>query len=92
MPVEQKRHHEVRMTGREDMSVTGVKQLERFDQDEFLIETVEGELSVKGNGLKLVNLDLDKGVVSLKGKVDHVLYLDSVSKEASKGLLGKLFK
>ncbi|WP_244094358.1 sporulation protein YabP [Jeotgalibacillus salarius] len=93
MPIEQKRQeHEIRMIGRLELSVTGVKQLESFDQEEFLIETVEGMLSIKGSGLKLVNLDLDKGLVSLKGKVDDVLYLDSIGQESSKGLLGKLFR
>lgn len=93
MPIEQKHQdHEIRMIGRVELSVTGVKQLESFDQDEFLIETVEGLLSIKGSGLKLVNLDLDKGLVSLKGKVDDILYLDSTAREPSKGLLGKLFK
>ncbi|WP_227397270.1 sporulation protein YabP [Jeotgalibacillus aurantiacus] len=88
----QKKEHEVRMSGREVLVISGVLQLDSFDNEEFLLETVMGFLSVKGSGLQMINLDLDEGQVSLKGKIDDLLYLDQTGREPSKGLLGKLFR
>ena len=38
------------------------------------------------------NLDVDKGIVSIKGKVYEITYLDENGGEKAKGFFGKLFK
>ena len=51
------------------LDITGVKQVESFDNEEFLLETVMGFLSIRGQNLQMKNLDVDKGIVSIKGKI-----------------------
>ena len=60
--------HDVIMKGRRLLDITGVKQVESFDNEEFLLETVMGFLAIKGENLQMKNLDVDKGIVSIKGK------------------------
>jgi sporulation protein YabP len=84
--------HDLTMRGRRLLEITGVKQVESFDNEEFLLETVMGFLSIRGQNLQMKNLDVDKGIVSIKGKIFDLIYLDDHSGEKAKGFFGKLFK
>ncbi|PLR80247.1 sporulation protein YabP [Bacillus canaveralius] len=84
--------HDVIMRGRRLLEITGVKQVESFDNEEFLLETVMGFLAIKGQNLQMKNLDVDKGVVSIKGKIFDLVYLDEQHGEKAKGLFSKLFR
>jgi len=87
-----KPEHEIIMSKRETLSITGVRQVESFDNEEFLLQTVQGFLSIKGKNLQMVNLDVDKGHVALKGKIDDLLYIDEPGPQEAKGLFSKLFR
>lgn len=80
------------MRGRKTLDITGVKQVESFDNEEFLLETVMGFLSIRGQNLQMKNLDVDKGIVSIKGKVFDLIYLDEHQGDKAKGFFSKLFK
>ncbi|MGX1983829.1 sporulation protein YabP [Thermolongibacillus altinsuensis] len=84
--------HDLIMRGRRLLDITGVKQVESFDNEEFLLETVMGFLSIKGQNLQMKNLDVDKGIVSIKGKIFEIIYLDEQHSEKAKGFFSKLFK
>lgn len=84
--------HDVIMRGRKLLDITGVKQVESFDNQEFLLETAMGFLSIRGQNLQMKNLDVDKGVVSIKGKVFDLEYIDQQSGDKAKGFFSKLFK
>ncbi len=84
--------HDIRLISRKQLDITGVKQVESFDNEEFLLETVMGFLSVRGQNLHMKNLNVDQGIVSIEGKVYDLVYLDQSQQEKSKGLFGKLFK
>ncbi|WP_425457455.1 sporulation protein YabP [Bacillus marasmi] len=84
--------HDVIMRGRRLLEITGVKQVESFDNEEFLLETVMGFLAIKGQNLQMKNLDVDKGIVAIKGKVYELLYLDDQHGEKAKGFFSKLFR
>ena len=80
--------HDISMKGRKLLDITGVKQVESFDNEEFLLETVMGYLAVRGQNLQMKNLDVDKGIVSIKGKVYEITYLDENGGEKAKGFFG----
>ncbi|MDN4076253.1 MULTISPECIES: sporulation protein YabP [Fictibacillus] len=84
--------HDVKMVGRKKLEITGVKQVESFDNEEFLLETTMGFLAIRGTNLKMKNLDVESGMVSIEGKVFDLVYLDQQSGEKTKGFFGKLFK
>ncbi|MDQ0257870.1 sporulation protein YabP [Evansella vedderi] len=84
--------HSITMRGRKTLDITGVKQVESFDNEEFLLETVMGFLSIRGQHLQMKNLDVDEGNVSIQGRIDDLVYLDEQHTGKSKGLFGKLFK
>ncbi|MBO8178336.1 sporulation protein YabP [Aeribacillus pallidus] len=84
--------HDVIMRGRKLLDITGVKQVESFDNEEFLLETVMGFLAIRGQNLQMKNLDVDKGIVSIKGKIYDLVYLDEPQGEKAKGFFSKLFR
>jgi sporulation protein YabP len=84
--------HDVVMRGRRLLDITGVKQVESFDSEEFLLETVMGFLSIRGQNLQMKNLDVEKGIVSIKGKIYDLVYVDEQTNDKSKGFFGKLFR
>ena len=84
--------HDVIMRGRRILDITGVKQVESFDNEEFLLETVMGFLAIRGQNLQMKNLDVDKGIVSIKGKIFDLVYLDEQHGDKAKGFFSKLFR
>ncbi|WP_053216933.1 sporulation protein YabP [Virgibacillus senegalensis] len=84
--------HHIKMNNRRNLEITGVKEVDSFDNEEFLLQTVMGYLIVRGENLQMKNLDVGEGNVSIKGKIHELSYLDEHHGEKAKGLFSKLFK
>ena len=84
-------NHSVTVTERKNIIITGVKKIENFDENEFLMETTMGNLNLKGEGLEIIKLDTYQGNVSIKGKINSISYLDG-EREKESGIFNKLFK
>lgn len=85
--------HVVTLSERKNIVITGVKKIESFDNEEFLMETNMGFIVLKGEELEIIKLDTYQGNVSIKGKIDSMAYLDSNNKKDNdNSLLNKLFK
>ncbi len=86
-------NHNVSITGRKNIVISGVKKIESFDDREFLIETVMGFMNIKGSDLEIIKLDTFQGDVTIKGKIDSLIYLESLNKKnKSDSIFNKLFK
>ena len=86
-------NHTLNMTDRNNINITGVEKVENFDKEDFLLETVMGYLSIKGDGLEMIKLDTIEGKVIIKGKVDSITYLENMKKkEKQESVLNRLFK
>ncbi|MEF2293248.1 sporulation protein YabP [Virgibacillus dokdonensis] len=79
------------MNNRKNLEITGVKEVDSFDNEEFLLETVMGYLIIRGQNLQLKNLDVNDGSVVIKGKIYELSYIDE-QQEKAKGFFSKLFK
>lgn len=83
----------ISLNERKSMMISGVKKIDSFDEEEFLIETSLGYLVVKGESLEIIKLDTYSGNVSIRGKVNMLSYIeDTVKKEKENSLFDKLFK
>ncbi|REB11426.1 sporulation protein YabP [Sporosarcina sp. BI001-red] len=81
--------HVVTMRNRKRMDLTSVKTIDRFDQEEFLVRTSQGMLTIKGEELRIVHLDVDKGLLTLEGTVATLQYDEEET--GSRNFLHKLF-
>ena len=84
--------HSISLTERKNLVVSGVKKIDNFDSNEFLIETSLGYLSIKGSDLEIVKLDTYQGNVSIKGQISNLDYSDNGGKNKEEGFISKLFK
>ena len=75
-------NHGITLVERKNIVISGVKKIESFDSEEFLMETTLGYLVIKGNELEIIKLDTYQGNVSIKGKIDSMVYLDSNNKKS----------
>lgn len=81
MPYEEKKvrpeaAHHVIMEGRESLSVSGVEDVESFDESQIVMITSKGRLVVQGTELHIEKLSLDGGDLKVEGMVDALTYED----------------
>lgn len=82
--------HRLSLDERERLIVSGVEDVESFDENTIVMDTVKGTLIVRGNGLHIDKLSLDGGELSVEGTVDALLYEDQ--RRDSGGLFSRLFR
>ena len=85
-------NHEINLNERKTLVLSGVKKIENFDDEEFLMETTMGFLLVKGESLELIKLDTISGDVSIKGKINTLDYIEDNKTKESQGIINRLFK
>ena len=85
-------NHSITLNERKSINITGVKKIDSFDDTIFLLETVMGNLTIKGEGLEIIKLDTYQGNVSIKGVVNAILYVDDNIKKDKESILNKIFK
>ena len=87
-------NHVFNLVERKNVSISGVKKIDSFDSEEFLIESVMGMMILKGSGLELIKLDTREGVVTIKGMVNSLSYVDSETTKKNKenSVISRLFK
>lgn len=86
-------NHSINIVERKNILITGVKKVDSFDNEEFLVETIMGYLVLKGEGLELVKLDTLQGSVTIKGFVNSFDYIDDANKKEKEGsIISRLFK
>lgn len=86
-------NHGISIAERKNILVTGVKKIESFDKEEFMMDTTLGFLIIKGSGLEIIKLDTYQGNVTIKGTIDSLAYVaKDLKKEKEESFLSKLFK
>lgn len=85
--------HEVKIIDRREIYLTGVKKIESFDHEEFLLLTTMGMLHLIGNDLEMIRLDTHDGNLRIKGKIIGYNYIEKNAKKIKKeSFMEKLFK
>ncbi len=84
--------HRFSMEQRGECRITGVVEVHSFDENNILMETVDGMLAIKGMNLHVGRLNLEKGEADVDGKVDSLVYSDkNTLVKKGEGLLTRLF-
>ena len=68
-------HHLV-MEDRRKLRVSGVKEVDSFDDRTVTARTVQGKLMIQGEQLKVTGLELETGDLSVEGKIHGLVYED----------------
>jgi len=81
--------HRLELEGRERLTISGVEDVERFDETGIVMTTSDGVLTVMGENLHIGQLSLDGGELHVDGRVDSISYEDGETSRG--GLLRRLF-
>jgi len=87
--------YQLTLTNREFLQTNGVIEVESFDEHEILAVTKLGPLVIKGQGLHIIQLNLEDGKMSLEGEINSIQYSNTKKgkmKDKSKGIMERLFK
>ena len=80
--------HRLELDGREKLVVSGVEDVERFDETGIVMSTSAGILTVMGEGLHIGKLSLEGGELYVDGRIDSLSYEEP---RTGGGLLRRLF-
>lgn len=72
--MEERKDGRMVMEGRSRLTLTGAKEVLRFDDGLAELVTELGNLTIEGEGLKLKCLSLDTGTVVVDGKLHSLSY------------------
>ena len=81
------------MENRERLSISGVLDVESFDEESIILYTELGVLIIKGEDLHINKLNIDLGELSIEGNIYSCTYTDD-DRTRGKGLnfLSKMFR
>lgn len=66
--------HHVVIEDRKSLAVSGVEDVERFDENTIVLSTSRGAMVVAGENLHIEKLSLDGGDLKVDGDIDSVSY------------------
>lgn len=66
--------HKLVLSQRKNLTLSGVAEVIRFDENIVVLNTALGTLSVHGQGLQLKNLSAEGGQVAVDGTIAALIY------------------
>ena len=87
------RPHRLTIQDRKLAGITGVSDCVSFDENEVVLDTDMGLLTIRGKDLHVNRLTLEKGEVDLEGTVESFVYSSNEARRRSgESIFTRLFK
>ena len=85
-----KRKHNLIMEDRKTLTLTGISDVDSFDEQTVVLITDIGELIIKGDSLQIKGFSVESGELSLEGRIDSLSYQE-INKN-NVGFFSRLFR
>lgn len=85
-----KQPHQLILEERGKLSVTGVQDVDCFDESMVILFTSLGRLVIRGRSLRVNGFSVETGDFSLEGEVDSLVYSEDQKNKG--GFLSNLFR
>ncbi len=82
--------HSLTLDKRQKLKVTGVLDVEDFDENSVSAMLYDRMIVVRGKKLKVTGFSEENGELLVEGEVDSISYLEKLSRKA--GILARVFK
>lgn len=79
------------LENKEILNVTGVENIDSFNDETVVLLTVKGKLTIKGQKLNISKLNVEEGKLIVKGSIDTLIYSEHEQKEKV-SLVRRIFK
>ena len=81
--------HRLLLEQRKTLSLGGVQDVKSFDENEVLLVTVCGVLTIRG---KELHVELEKGEADIEGSIDSLVYTEHGPLQKKGSALARLFR
>jgi sporulation protein YabP len=81
--------HFISLSDRHQLSATGVREVDSFDDTAVVVHTEQGELTIKGDALHISRLNVETGDLTVEGRIDSLSHAEL---RTHGGWFGKLFR
>ncbi|MDD5016564.1 MAG: sporulation protein YabP [Eubacteriales bacterium] len=92
IPAVNKAPHKVVIDSREKIIITGVEDVDSFNENEVILLTNRGFITITGEELHINKLNLDEGQLVVGGSIQSVDYADHEEERSKRGVFGKVFR
>lgn len=75
--------HNVIMEDRTRLMVTGVNDVDSFDEQTVVLVTDQGELTVRGGDLHISRFNVETGELNMEGRILAMIYTDSQKQQGA---------
>lgn len=90
--VKVKRPHRLNMEDRKRIDFTGITDVISFDTAKAVLMSDYGNITIKGEGLHVNRLSVEKGELDLDGRVDSICYSDAGVRNKQDSLMSRLLR
>lgn len=80
------------LENKEVLNVTGVENVDSFNDEVVVLITNKGRLTIKGEKLNISKLNVDEGRLIVKGIINSLVYSEYEGGKEKVSLVKKLFK
>ena len=84
----EKKKHTASCENRETLEMSGINDVNAFNEEEVTAASDWGDIIIKGSALQVETLDLESGVLKVRGRISAIIYND---KTVVKGFLKRAF-
>lgn len=87
------RPHKLMIQNRSASNITGIRDVVSFDENQVVLDTDMGLLTVKGKDLHVSRLTVEKGEVDVEGTIDSLVYSSNEAlRKSGESFITRLFK
>ncbi len=86
--MEKETQHTITLTNRANLSVTGINDVDAFNEQEIVAVCDTGELIIKGELLHIEELSIETGLLTVSGKISSLSYSEKFTQTS---VLKRLF-
>lgn len=87
-----KKNHNVTITHRTEMNLSGIDRVVSLEPELVELETAEDHLAIKGQELHAEKLDMERGELRLSGTIQGMLYSEKKGKKKAAAIAKRLFR
>ncbi|VYT62064.1 sporulation protein YabP [Clostridium paraputrificum] len=88
----EERKSSLSLEDRKKLTLSGVLEVINFDDEKISLNTILGNLAIKGEGLKMNKLDVQNGDVIIIGYISSMIYSGKDGKKSKESIIKKIFK
>lgn len=86
------RAHAIHIDNRERAAISGVEDVDSFNEEEVNFQTEGGYVTLTGRDLHITRLNLEDGQLIIEGSINGVAYTGAPEQNEGGGFFSRLFK